>query len=54
MLPSAGSIYFEKICYSDLLEAVTVLQHCRHHERTAILQQLRGETVRYDEEKGGS
>ncbi|WKY03130.1 hypothetical protein Q1695_016440 [Nippostrongylus brasiliensis] len=35
----------------ELLEAVTVLQHCRHHERTAILQQLRGETVRYDEEK---
>ncbi|KJH48323.1 hypothetical protein DICVIV_05564 [Dictyocaulus viviparus] len=35
----------------ELLDAVTVLQHCRHHERTAILQQLRGETVRYDEEK---
>ncbi|PIO67540.1 hypothetical protein TELCIR_10706, partial [Teladorsagia circumcincta] len=35
----------------ELLEAVTILQHCRHHERTAILQQLRGETVRYDEEK---
>uniref|UniRef100_A0A0K0CTV4 Schwannomin interacting protein 1 C-terminal domain-containing protein n=1 Tax=Angiostrongylus cantonensis TaxID=6313 RepID=A0A0K0CTV4_ANGCA len=35
----------------ELLDAVTVLQHCRHHERTAILQQLRGEAVRYDEEK---
>ncbi|PAV57169.1 hypothetical protein WR25_14064 [Diploscapter pachys] len=35
----------------ELLETVTVLQHCRHHERNAILQQLRGEPVRYDEEK---
>ncbi|CAD6195946.1 unnamed protein product [Caenorhabditis auriculariae] len=35
----------------ELMDAITVLQHHRNHERSAILQQLRGETVRYDEEK---
>lgn len=36
---------------ATLLQAVTVLQQCRHTERNAILQQLRGEIIRYNEEK---
>ncbi|CAI5444529.1 unnamed protein product [Caenorhabditis angaria] len=36
---------------ADLLDAVSLLQHNRNHERAAILQQLRGENVHYDEEK---
>ncbi|CAI4228963.1 unnamed protein product [Auanema sp. JU1783] len=35
----------------ELLDAVTFLQHCRASERNAILQQLRGEAIRYNEEK---
>ena len=34
------------------LDAIRILQQCRLSERTAILQQLRGEIGRYNEEKG--
>ncbi|EGT34697.1 hypothetical protein CAEBREN_13507 [Caenorhabditis brenneri] len=36
---------------SELLQAVSNLYHSRAHERGLILQQLRGETIHYDEEK---
>ncbi|CAJ0942812.1 unnamed protein product, partial [Mesorhabditis belari] len=35
----------------QLQRSVVILQNCRQAERTAILQTLRGELVRYDEEK---
>lgn len=37
---------------AELLQAVTSLYHSRVHERALILQQLRGEAIHYDEEKG--
>jgi hypothetical protein len=38
----------------DLLNAIRILQQCRLNERTVILQQLRGEVGRYNEEREAS
>lgn len=36
----------------NLLESIKILQQCRLNERQLILQQLRGEIIRYNDDRG--